>query len=223
MSAGADRKAQLLEAVRAEPSPTRADVVRRERVWSLGASCLTALLFVLAGGMRVGSRPPMLVASSAGAWGGIAVVATVMALRRGRSMLGAPGSWLLAGTIAVPLLLAVAWFALPWVSLGAPATRGYSIDAACFAVTVALSAPLVLAFFVRRQDGDPLQPSVTGAALGAAAGAWGAVLIDLHCETVDPRHVVLGHLLPVVTLAFVGALIARSSLAIHAKRRDTEA
>ena len=218
MSAGADKKAQLLEAVRAEPSPTRADVVRRERVLSLGASCLTALLFVLAGGMRLGSRPPMLLASSAGAWIGIAVVATMMAVWRGRAMLGPPRGWLLAGTIAVPLLLAVAWFALPWVSLGAPTTRGYSVDAACFAVTVALSAPLLLAFFVRRQDGDPLQPSVTGAALGAAAGAWGAVLIDLHCEAVDPRHVMLGHLLPVVTLALVGALIARPRLAMHAKR-----
>jgi hypothetical protein len=58
---------------------------------------------------------------------------------------------------------------------------------------------------------------VTGAALGVAAGAWGAVLIDLHCEMTDPLHVLLGHMLPVVLLAITGTLVARSVLAIRAR------
>jgi hypothetical protein len=41
------------------------------------------------------------------------------------------------------------------------------------------------------------------------------MLIDLHCELTDPRHVLVGHVLPVVVFAALGALVGRSSLAVR--------
>ena len=50
--------------------------------------------------------------------------------------------------------------------------------------------------------------------MGAAAGAWGGVMIDLHCEIAHEMHVALAHVLPVVVLAAVGAIVGRRVLGI---------
>jgi hypothetical protein len=175
------------------------------------------LVFVVAGGPHASQRPVSLVVTAAAAWAAIATVATGLALRRGRSMLGPRRAWLLAAAIAVPLLLGLTWFGLPSPLVWASVPHGYPIDVRCFAVTLALAVGPFLAFVRLRREGDPVHPGVTGAALGVAAGAWGAVLIDLHCEMTDPLHVLLGHMLPVVLLAITGTLVARSVLAIRAR------
>ncbi len=205
MSPRDDAKARLLATVQGSPSPTRTDVQRRDRVSILGAVVAAALVFAMIGGVKVGARPPALILFSGVVWCVIAGGATALALPRGRSMLGAPRGLLLAGALAVAPLLALTWLCLPFREGVGPGPHIYVRDAVCFAVTLALAAgPLVL-FLRLRGDGDPVRPALTGAALGAAAGAWGATLIDLHCEHADLMHVLLGHIAPVMLVAVLGA------------------
>ncbi|MSQ81980.1 MAG: DUF1109 family protein [Myxococcales bacterium] len=49
-------------------------------------------------------------------------------------------------------------------------------------------------------------PSWTGAALGAAAGAWAGVFVDLWCPLSNAEHVAGGHALPMLILVAVGAV-----------------
>jgi hypothetical protein len=215
MSTAEARKARLLAAVRAEPSPARAEVRRRDRALLVLAMPAFAGLVLLVSGVHVHARPHALVVASAVLWAAVASLATAVALYRGRTMLGAPRGWVLGGALATAPLLAAAWFCVLWPDLRA-VPHPLSVDLMCFALTLALaSAPLFFLLRVRR-EGDPVHPGITGAMTGAAAGAWGATLIDLHCELLDPTHVVLGHVLPVALLLIVGAAWGRRGLSIAA-------
>jgi hypothetical protein len=209
-------KAELLEAVKREPSPVRRVVQTRATHGLIVATLVSCFIFVAAGGLHATVRPPVLVATTAALSTAVAGIATWLALYRGPSMLGAPRAWLVGVAVLLPLALGLAWLAGSGsVPMSAP--HGWDADATCFVVTVAMATtPLVVLIAVRR-EGDPVMPEAIGGIAGAAAGAWGALLIDLHCERNDLPHVVLGHLLPVVVLALVGAVAARSALAIRAR------
>ena len=60
-----------------------------------------------------------------------------------------------------------------------------------------------------RRDTDVKHPKATGAALGSAAGAWGGAFLEGHCPSLDIVHMTLGHALPIVVLALLGALFGR--------------
>jgi hypothetical protein len=78
--------------------------------------------------------------------------------------------------------------------------------------------PLLAFLFVRRRS-DPVHPMTTGAAIGAASGAWGALAIEFHCSMTYLAHVVVGHILPVVALAALGAWFGRGAVAIFARAK----
>jgi hypothetical protein len=77
------------------------------------------------------------------------------------------------------------------------------------------AAPLV-AFAALGRRGEALSPRLAGAALGAACGAWGAAAHVLVCRVTGAEHMVLGHLLPVLFLAAIGALLGDRVLAVRA-------
>jgi hypothetical protein len=156
-----------------------------------------------------------LVASTAAGWFALALAATLGVTRR-RSMLGRSRAELLVLPLALPfaLLGSYASWLLRWPVAGeVPVTRGL----VCLVFTLAMAmAPFAL--FVRaRRDSDPVHPCATGAAIGAMAGAWASVLIDLHCECADLLHVTLGHVLPVAVLAAVGAIVGRRVIGMRAE------
>ena len=66
---------------------------------------------------------------------------------------------------------------------------------------------------------DPLSPRLAGAAMGAVAGAWGAVVHFPFCECTSPLHMALGHVLPVVLLAALGAAMGGPLLALRVEAR----
>jgi hypothetical protein len=216
MTSHDERRAKLLEAVRSQPSATRTDVERRDLGTLAVAALVTMIVFVAIGGFHASVRPRSLVFVTSAAWAAVALLATRFALRRGRSMLGVAREWLLWGALAVVPALTLTWFALLWPEGGVSVAHGYGVDATCFVATIALAAAPLLAFVALRREGDPVNPTVTGAAIGAAAGAGGCTLIDLHCERIDARHVALGHLLPVALMIVLGALTARVLLAVRA-------
>jgi hypothetical protein len=211
----ANLKSRVLDATRREPSPTRESTTIRSRRAAQAGMIVMLLVFLAIGGAHLSVRPQALIVGTAVGWAGLALASTWLAIGRGGSMLGRSRPWLLAGAGLTPLLLTALWFAVAMPMRETSGPHGLVGDAKCFIASLALSIGPLVAFLVARREGDPVNPGLTGAALGAAAGAWGALLIDLHCETIDPSHVVLAHVLPVAALAVIGALAAKRVLAIR--------
>jgi hypothetical protein len=138
-------------------------------------------------------------------------------MMRGKSMLGMPREALAWIAIAsAPVLFA---WAVLWVYVFPPPVLavGMRAHAVCFFATLGLSlGPFAALAFVRRAS-DPVHPGATGAVVGAAAGGWGSVLIDLHCPASAADHIALGHVLPALVLAIAGALVGARVLGVRAR------
>ena len=68
----------------------------------------------------------------------------------------------------------------------------------CLGLSLAMAAPLLVAFVVIRRRSDPVHPGIAGAALGITAGVAAGTLVDLWCPIAYLPHVLLGHILPLV-------------------------
>jgi hypothetical protein len=94
-------------------------------------------------------------------------------------------------------------------------------SARCALATLAMGAVPFAVALMGRRGSDPTHPRAAGAALGVVAGAWAAVLIDLHCEHADGMHVALGHVGPVVILALVGLVVGGGWLAVRGRATES--
>ena len=128
-------------------------------------------------------------------------------------MLGRPWQWLVAVAVATPLLLlGVAYLGYVWWPAAAMGDCPPRAHAMCFAFATAMAVgPLAAFAFVRRHT-DPVHPRLTGAAIGAAAGSWGALAIGAHCGGTMPLHILAGHVLPLLLLMLLGAWIGGRGL-----------
>ncbi len=203
-------KRRVLEAVRQHPVPRRTD----RRAATLGVVALAAIamsaflqwgprLLGETGGVgHAAGRPATSALWILGGTLALAIASTWVVLPA-RSMLTPPRGVLLAVAVGVPLLVG-GWLVLWHATYADPFTRaGFR----CFALTF-MTAPWpfgALAYASRRAD--PRHPATTGAALGAAAGAWAAVMVELWCPLSVGRHVLVGHVLPLGALALAGAAI----------------
>ena len=204
-------KLRVLEAVRQRPMPRRADRLLPVVALAVLAAVIMAavlqwvprLLGEVGGVAHAAGRP-----AASGAW----ILAGTIVLALGsswfvlpfrRSMLSPARGVLLAVAIGVPVLVG-AWLVLWHATYDDPFTRtGWR----CFALT-GLTAPwsfAALAYASRRVE--PRHPGTAGAALGAAAGAWAAVMVELWCPLSVSEHVLLGHVLPLLVLALAGSAI----------------
>ena len=89
----------------------------------------------------------------------------------------------------------------------------------CFGVSLLFGIVPLITFLLARRGSDPVHPRSLGAALGAAGGLWAATLVDLWCPVAFPVHVVLGHVLPALLLAAVGAVLGARLLALALPRK----
>ncbi len=168
---------------------------------ALAAAAMTAALWISGGPAHAGGRPRDVTLWIVGGTAVIAVLATMLALPRARSMLPRSRGELIAAMASVPVLIGL------WIGFwhGAYLDPFVRTGARCFALT-ALTAPWPFAALVRlRRRPDPIHSALTGGGLGAAAGAWSAVMVELWCPLADPNHVALGHVAPLVLLVAVGA------------------
>jgi hypothetical protein len=195
-------KLRVLTAARGHPAPERTDrslpgLVRA----TLAAAAMLAVLAAAGGPAHTSGRPAVSAAWILAGTLALAVVATWLSLPSRRSMLSPARGRLLAVAIGVPLLVGV-WLLLWHTTYDDPFVRfGYR----CFAMTAA-TAPwpfMALAYASRRLD--PRHPALAGAALGATAGAWAAVMVELWCPLAVPDHVAVGHVLPLVVLSLAGS------------------
>jgi hypothetical protein len=214
----AELRARVLGSVLAEPVAPRAEGTRQVvRTLVLGFVALAAIMLAISMPDLRG-RPLSYVAVLVLVWTPIAVFATWAGVGRGRSMLGRSPRWLVATAVLTPLVLLLTWI---------PVTRAWPetlVDGSelghhlrCIAATAGLAIGPFVAFARLRRRSDPINPWLTGAAIGTAAGAWGAVALPLICGFTSPIHMLIGHFLPVLLLAGLGAALGDAMVAIRAR------
>lgn len=167
----------------------------------VAAAVSSGMAFVFRLGTATTGRPA---ASGAGIVAGtvaLAVAATLLVLPSRRSMLSPSRGRLLAVAIGVPLL-AGAWLLLWGTTYVDPYLR---VGWRCITLTVATAPWPFLALYRASRRLDPRHPQLTGAALGSAAGAWSAVMLEMWCPLSTGAHVLVGHVLPLFLLVGVGA------------------
>ena len=206
-------KGRILTAVQAEPAPTQSTV--RRRGWlTLGISAAAAIaIFAHYGGMRVSGRPALLILLTCLGWSVIGAAAAAFAVARGRTMLRRSTASLAILLGAVPLVL-LAWKVGVTVPFGPEMSVPWSERPGfrCLGLTLAMAAPLLIALLVMRRRNDPVHPGIAGAALGMVAAISAGALVDLWCPVAYLPHVLLGHILPLVIAAAVGAWAGRRLL-----------
>ncbi len=85
----------------------------------------------------------------------------------------------------------------------------------CLKLSIVTGALPLFAALIAWRRTDPLTPTATGAAFGAGAGLGSAVLTDLWCPVSYLPHLTLGHVLPILILACVGALFGYIALSVR--------
>jgi hypothetical protein len=233
---------RVLDAARREPSPPRRVKARRGAAlialgfgvaapiglvkWLLSEPHHPHWRVVQEGDTWGASGPLGYVVTLEAAWLLVALVATWAGFARGRSMLGRSGVSKIAVAALTPVALAATWLAVAfaWLQALLPLawlevmndTAQAGAHTNCAIMSVVYAAGPLVAFFALRRSRDPMNPRLSGAAIGAIAGAWGAVVHFPFCQCTSPLHVALGHVLPVAVLAALGAIAGDRVLGIRA-------
>ncbi len=208
-------RARILEAAKIDPAPTRASHRRSALLASLGAACVSLALSAALGGATAKRQAVMVAVAGIGA-GLLALVVTWLAAGRGSSMLGRSRATLVAVSVAAPLAL-LAWSLASAAMDSNGSVNGESMHShlGCFVFTLLFAAAPVAALAYVRRGSDPTHPRALGAALGGDAGAWGGMLIDVHCPFTSAVHLTLGHAAPIALLAALGALFGARILGLR--------
>jgi len=200
-----DLEHRVLAAIAAEPSLTRSQFQRRRFVLFVAAGSLTLFLFLWAGGVRPTGRPFLLWAATSTDSTVIAAAALALALGRGSSMLGRSARVLLAVAVGTPILLLLWKFSLSSEFAGTTVRWPERPGFRCLFLALGTGIAPMTAFMAVWRGTAPAHPRLTGLAIGTAAGALVWVLVDLWCPVAYFQHLLLGHVLPLVLFAGIGA------------------
>ncbi len=214
MTPSSSLRDKVLADAAAHKARTRAEGRRRAAlVYAIAALAALPLFFAWGGIDHASDRPlPMTIGIAAGSLL-IAVACASVAWWRGSSLVGRSGTALVLVAVLAPIATYV-WLVSFHGRYEEPFIRaGYR----CLALTLATGAPLLGAALYVRKHTVAVHPVASGAALGAAAGAAGAIMADLWCPLTNSPHVLLGHAFPIVILALFGAMLGRGVLALRAK------
>lgn len=218
MNAAVSLKERVLTAAASTPSPTRhQDRELRVKLLVLSLVAGVGLLEAAGGVAHTDLRPLGATIRLADGWALASALLTWLALRRSAMLLAFPRLLLLA-TLACPVAL-FAWLAQFHGTFPEPPPTP---DWQCLVFTL-VGAATPLGSFLQLHRGIELErPDLLGAAAGAAAGAWSAVLALLWCPTTNPWHVLLGHVAPIPILTCVGSLLGASMLGLPSRRRPRD-
>ena len=220
MKQAAELKERVLEAVRRTPSPLRSEAQHEARRVLLATIAVATTLFFAVDGVHHSlGRPHWFLAASLGLWGAVALLALRAAWRGGVTFGSGSLTSLATVIVGAPAVLLFASLLLsrwdPALMRLHPEQRSLH----CFALTLAAAAcPLVGLSRVRRSS-DPMHPVASGSALGVACGVCAGVMVDLWCPVAAPRHVLVGHILPMGVLALFGAALGARVIAMRHRHR----
>ncbi len=195
-------RAKVLAATSTTPSRTRPEGRRRAAI-AYGLAIVASLAtFEWFGGLAHGAGRPMAVTITI-ATGALllAVASSIIGWHRGRTLVGRSTKLLVLPPVLLPVLTLV-WL----TSFHALYTEPFSrVGYRCLVLSLVIGGCLLgAAVFLRRRT-VLSSPRAAGASLGAAMASWSAVLVDLWCPLTNLSHVLVGHVLPLVLLAFAGA------------------
>lgn len=213
-----DARARVLAQVARTPSRTRKEERWRSLASLAFAVLVTAALLFGIGGVDLGARPPALVIFTSTAALLVAMGLSRVTSRSGaRSMLGpSPAVLVTAALVAMPMLGVLSLLAAAlWPSTMNEPVPGHG-DMTCATLTLVEALAPLLVLVVPRRRSDPRWPTLTGAALGATAGAWSATMAFVRCPHMAMMHGILAHATPVVVTTALGALLGRALLPLGA-------
>lgn len=144
----------------------------------------------------------------------LTLVSTLVALSRGGSGLG-PGVLSLA-MVAVLVAPVYAWLVLE-SPVHAHDAGGLSVEISpwglrCLVIAGIVGLFALTSFAVALRRAVPAASWLRGTALGAAAGAWAGLTVFLFCPSSEFRHLLVGHVLPVVVFTLLGAALVPRAL-----------
>lgn len=212
MTPSSSLRDKVLQASAATQARTRQEGRRRALfVYTVAALAGLPLFFAWGGFSHSAGRP------AEQTWG-IALGALLLAVAcasvawwRGKSMVGRSRTALVLIALVAPIATYV-WMVSWQGRYVEPFSRvGYR----CLALTLVSGLPLLAAALWLRKRTVVAHPVASGAALGAAAGAFGSISVDLWCPLTNSPHVLVGHALPIALLSLTGAVAGRVLLGIR--------
>jgi hypothetical protein len=208
---------RVLAAAAREPAQTRAQGRVRAYVgYGLAGVVVAALFFGMGGVSHCSGRPWALTIGIATGALVLAAFTSFVTFSRARSMVGRTGKALASVALVVPLATAI------WLTAwnGRYVEPYQRIGYRCLGLTIAGATAIAAVAFTRGARKAVRAPALHGAAIAAVAGAWGGVVVDLWCPLTEPRHVLVGHVLPIVVVVLAGALVGWRVLSLRARPRD---
>ena len=220
MKLPAELKDRVIASIRRTPSPVRSQARREARRVLLATLAVSAVLFFAADGVHHAlGRPPWAVAASVVVWGAVALVSLRAAWRGGVSFGAGSLTSLAIVTVSAPAVLLAAHLAFVRIAPDLARLHSERLGLNCFALTLAAAACPLAGLSMARRSSDPLHPMASGAALGVACAALGGVMVALWCPVAAPRHVLVGHILPMGVLALLGATLGARVIAMRSGAR----
>ena len=177
-------------------------------VFAVVSLAIGLLAFDLSGGVvAVARRPASVTLRLAAGWTLAAIFFTWLACGRAVAVLGRRSPVRALGAVGCPLAL------LGWTQVfhGTYAEPFEQLGDRCLAVTLLVAAAPLTGFLLLRRSAGA-HPTALGAAGGAMAGAWAAVVVGVSCPLSAPAHTLFGHVAPVALVVAGGALLGRKLL-----------
>lgn len=207
-----DLRARILANAAVTPSRTRSEGRRRAALVYGAATLVGIVVFEAWGGLgHSAGRPRVLTFAMAFGAVALAVAASAVGWWRGATMVGRPARLLWTAPLLVPAMTLVWMFAFHDRYVEPFARVGYR----CLVLSLVAGGALLFAAAWLRRGTVVRYAPLAGAALGATAGAWSAVLVDLWCPLTNVPHALVGHVLPIVLLSSLGAVLGRTMLRLR--------
>jgi hypothetical protein len=148
---------------------------------------------------------------------GLALASTLLALSQGRGGLGIAVTWLVSIAVLVVPVYAALTVLQPLHSGAADdvALTGVVISpwgSRCIFIATIVSASTMAIFAAALRRAVAVASGLRGAALGAAAGAWGGLAVFAFCPSGELQHLLVGHVLPIALFTLLGSIVLTRAL-----------
>jgi hypothetical protein len=210
---------RIRAAIEATPAATTRARTRIFAALAIVPILTTAVVLIASGivygrpaaGLDIDVSSDLAVSTSLGLLAGLALGSTLFALWQGRNGLGIGSlSLILIATLVVPIYAALT-VVRPLHSGAADdiALTGVAISPwglRCLFVATIVSVPVLVVLAAALRRAAVVSSRLRGAALGAAAGAWGGLAVFAFCPSGNLQHLLVGHVLPIAIFTLLGSV-----------------
>jgi hypothetical protein len=217
--------ARVRSAVERTPAPTTRTRTRIRAAFAI-VPALTTLVVLIASewvygqptaGLEIDVASPGAVVTVLALLAALALAATLFALSQGRRGLGIAATWL----VSIAALVAPCYAALTVLR---PLHSGAADDVAltgvpispwgwrCIFIATIVGTSTMASFAAALRRAVAVASGLRGAALGAAAGAWGGLAVFVFCPSGEMQHLLVGHVVPIAVFTLLGGIVLNKVL-----------